>query len=455
MSIQVVILAAGQGTRMYSKLPKVLHALGGKPLLAHVLNTAHKLSANPPIVIYGHEGDMLRQCLADHHVNWVEQKQQLGTAHALMQALPVLKDDARVLVLYGDVPLISQQTLQRFSKQTPENGIGIITATFNNPTGYGRIKRDAQQRVTGIVEEKDATADERQINEINTGIYLAPAALLKTWLPQIKKSNAQQEFYLTDIIAQAAENNLHIHTEQPLMAEEVMGINDRGQLSHLERFYQQQTAAEWMRNGVTIMDPARIDIRGDVTIGRDVVLDINVILEGKVTIGNGCVIGPQCILRDVTLGDNVQVKANSIIEEASIGAEAVIGPFARIRPGTKLAEQVHIGNFVEIKNSQINTATKINHLSYVGDSEIGRNVNIGAGTITCNYDGVNKHKTIIHDDVQIGSDTQLVAPVVVGEGATVGAGSTVTQDVPPRELTLTHTLVQRIVKGWCRPKKAK
>lgn len=451
MAIQVAILAAGQGTRMQSTLPKVLHPLAGKPLLEHVIITAQQLSPSvPPVVICGHQSELLKKTLAHHPVQWIEQNEQLGTGHALLQALPTMIGD-KILVLYGDVPLISESTLKRLIDATPKNAIGMLTAELANPTGYGRIKRDQEEKIIGIVEEKDASEYERTINEINPGIYLMPAELLKKWLPELKNNNAQKEYYLTDVISRAVKENIPIHDVKPTGIEEIFGINDRVQLSQLERFYQHELAEKLMRQGVTILDPKRFDARGDATIGRDVTIDINVVLEGKVTIGSGCNIGPNCILRNVVLGERVEVKANSLIDGAEIADDCIVGPFARIRPGTVLAKGAHVGNFVEIKKSSIGEGSKINHLSYIGDTEMGRHVNIGAGTITCNYDGVNKHKTIIADDVHIGSDTQLVAPVKVGKGATVGAGSTVTKDVPPQQLTLTHRIEQRSVDGWTRP----
>lgn len=450
--IQTIILAAGQGTRMRARLPKVLHRLAGVPLLERVIQTAIAVSNKPPIIIYGHEGAQLRQALAHYNATWVEQTQQLGTGHAVQQALPHINDHDKVLVLCGDVPLISVATLKKLIDVTPINTLGMLTATLAQPTGYGRIKRDAKNKVIGIVEEKEASEAERAITEINPGIYLVPATLLKKWLPALKNTNAQKEYYLTDVIAQAAQEKIVIQTEQPAMAEEVLGVNDRVQLAQLERFQQQKLAEKLMREGVTIIDPARIDIRGEVVVAQDVTLDVNVILEGDVSIGEGSTIGANCILRDVKVGERVEIKPNSVIEGATIGAESVIGPFARIRPGTVLSIKTHVGNFVEVKNSSVGEGSKINHLSYVGDSEVGKQVNVGAGTITCNYDGTNKHKTIIKDRVHIGSDTQLVAPVTVGEGATIGAGSTITKDVPPNDLTLSHRLDQRS-QSWKRPEK--
>ncbi len=452
-SVQIVILAAGQGTRMRSSQPKVLHKLAGKPLLGHVLDVAAAVSNTPPVVIYGHQGKLLHESFSRHNVTWVEQPQQLGTGHAVQQALPNIKEQDRVLVLYGDVPLISVETLKRLITVTPDKALGMLTATLENPTGYGRIKRDAQNKVVGVVEEKDASVAERAIKEINPGIYFVPATLLKKWLPALANNNAQKEYYLTDIISQAARENIAIHTEQPAMSEEILGINDRVQLAQIERFQQKRFAEKLMRQGVTIIDPARLDVRGEVDIAQDVTLDVNIILEGDVSIGEGSTIGANCILRDVKIGKRVEIKPNSVIEGATIGAESIIGPFARVRPGTVLAANTHIGNFVEVKNSAIGEGSKVNHLSYIGDSEIGKQVNVGAGTITCNYDGANKHKTIIRDSAHIGSDTQLVAPVTIGEGATIGAGSTITKDVPPNALTLSHRLEQRTKQSWKRPQK--
>lgn len=453
MTLQVVILAAGKGKRMHSALPKVLHKLAGKALLERVIDVARHVSTGAsPIIIYGHQGDMLITALQHHAARWIEQKEQLGTGHALLQALPEVKECDRVLILYGDVPLTSEQTLKTLIETTPKNAIGMLTANLQHPTGYGRIKRNAKHEVIGIVEEKDATNEERLITEVNSGIYFIPTQLLKKWLPKLKNHNAQQEYYLTDIIALANQEKIPVHTVTPNFHEEILGVNDRVQLAHLERFYQRQQAEHFMRQGVSIYDPARFDVRGDVKIGSDVVIDINVIFEGQVVIGNGCVIGPHCILKDVEIGDHVQVKANSVIEGANIANDCVIGPFARIRPETKLYAKAQVGNFVEIKKSVVGEGTKINHLSYVGDSTVGKFVNIGAGTITCNYDGVNKHKTTIGDEAFIGSSTQLVAPVKVGAGATIGAGSTITKDAPAHKLTLARAQ-QLTIENWERPKK--
>lgn len=452
MSVQVVILAAGVGSRMHSALPKVLHHLGGKPLLQHVIETAIQVSPDcQPIIVYGHQGTKLQTELGHFPVIWVEQKEQLGTAHAVLQALPQIKSNHQILILYGDVPLISANTLQKLMRQTPQEAVGLLTAFLADPSGYGRIKRDEQGKVQGIVEEKDSTEVERSIREINPGIYFLSATHLQKWLVKIQANNAQGEYYLTDIIMLAKQEQIPIYTHSPENCEEAFGINDCAQLAILERYYQLQTAKRLLKQGVTLLDPNRFDIRGEAIIGRDVIIDVNVVMEGRVVIGDGCLIGANTFLKNVVLGKQVEVKANSVIDGAEIAEDCIIGPFARIRPGTVLSAGAHVGNFVEVKNSWIGEGSKINHLSYVGDSEIGKRVNIGAGTITCNYDGMNKHKTIIGDDTHIGSDTQLVAPVTVGAGATIGAGSTITKDVPPNKLTLTHRIEQRIIKDWQRP----
>ena len=453
MTLQTVILAAGQGKRMHSELPKVLHPIGGKALLEHVVQTASQLQTTAePIVIYGHQGEQVRHTLAHLAITWVEQKDQLGTGHALQQALPHLAEKGQVLVLYGDVPLISLNTLKKLILNTPAQAIGMITATLPNPTGLGRIIRDAKNEIIAIVEEKDANAEQQQITEINSGIYLIPATLLFQWLPRLKNKNNQKEYYLTEIIELAKKENISIYSTQPQQPEEISGVNDRVQLATLERFYQRQQAEKLMYQGVTLLDPNRFDLRGKLQVGQDVTIDINVIIEGDVKIGHHCLIGPNTLLRNVTIGDHVEIKANSILDGAEIAPHCTVGPFARLRPGAELSSHSHVGNFVEIKNSIIGKETKINHLSYIGDSEIGEKVNIGAGTITCNYDGVNKHKTIIGDNAFIGSNTELIAPVTVGAGATIGAGSTITRDAPPNQLTVCRAQ-QRSIENWQRPKK--
>ncbi len=453
MTLSTVILAAGQGKRMHSKTPKVLHHLAGKALLEHVITTAYALNNNtPPTIIYGHEGELVKRTLAHLHATWIAQTEQLGTGHALLQALPTIPDTHRVLVLYGDVPLTSIDTLKKLLATTPTDAIGIITAVLPNPTGLGRIMRDTHNRITRIIEEKDADATQRAIQEINSGICLVPAALLKRWLPNLKNHNQQKEYYLTDIIADAVRENIAIHSMQPQAFEEVLGINDRVQLAHLERYYQRHLAEKLMRQGITIVDPTRFDVRGDVIIGGDTTIDINVIFEGRVTIGKDCTIGPNTILRNVLIADRVEIKANSMIDGAEIADDCVIGPFARLRPGTVLSPHSHVGNFVEIKNSDIGAGSKINHLSYIGDSDIGKKVNVGAGTITCNYDGVNKHRTVIGDNAFIGSNTSLVAPVTIGDNATIGAGSAISRDAPAEQLTICRAQ-QRSIENWQRPEK--
>ncbi len=451
MSIQVVILAAGKGKRMHSHYPKVLHTLAGKPLLEHVILKAIHLAPDvAPLIVSGHQSQQLQKKLGHYPVRWIEQPHQLGTGHALLQALPSLLDDSQVLVLYGDVPLIALQTLQTLIKTTPPEKLGMLTATLMNPSGYGRIKRDAKQHIIGIIEDKDATPEEKIITEINPGIYFVAAHFLKKWLPQLTQHNAQGEYYLTDIIALAVQEHIAIHAVQPNHIEEILGVNDCAQLAFVERYYQRQCAEKLMQQGVTLIDPNRFDIRGEVSIGRDVTIDVNVILEGRIIIGDNCVIGPNTLLRDVELQSGVEVKANCVLEGAKIASDARIGPFSRIRPGTELKEGVHIGNFVEIKNSHIAENSKVNHLTYLGDSDVGKAVNIGAGTITCNYDGLNKHKTTIGDDAFIGSNTELIAPVTIGQGATIGAGSTITHDAPPNQLTLARS-PQISIAHWKRP----
>ena len=452
MKLSVVILAAGQGTRMRSKLPKVLHAIGGQPMLAHVIDTALALDPKAIHVVYGHGGMQVRAALQDLPVQWVEQTRQLGTGHAVAQALPGIADDEVVLVLYGDVPLTHAETLQRLLHTAGDGALGLLTAHLDDPSGYGRIIRNAQGDVVAIVEHKDASGEQRRINEINTGMLAVSAARLRSWVAALDNRNSQGEFYLTDIIAMAVRDGVPVRAVHPSAVAEIMGINNRAQLAEIERIYQRRRAEQLMLQGVTLRDAARFDVRGKIEVGRDVVIDVNVVCEGKVQIGNDVVIGPHCYLRDVTIADGVIVQANSVIEEALIGANSRIGPFARIRPGSVLADDVHIGNFVEVKKSEIGAGSKVNHLSYIGDATIGRRVNVGAGTITCNYDGANKFQTVIEDDAFIGSDTQLIAPVTVGAGATIGAGSTISKDAPPGELTLSR-VPQQTRKGWKRPVK--
>jgi bifunctional UDP-N-acetylglucosamine pyrophosphorylase/glucosamine-1-phosphate N-acetyltransferase len=449
--LNVVILAAGQGTRMKSRYPKVLHALAGKPLLGHVIDTARSLNPAKIILVYGHGGEQVPKALASDDLVWVEQVQQLGTGHAVEQAMSEVDDESSLLILYGDVPLLQPTTLAELIRLGTE-GFGLLTVHLANPSGYGRIVRDNHGVVERIVEEKDASEAERNITEINSGIMCTRAGHMRAWLAKLENDNAQQEYYLTDTIAMAVEAGIPVKTTHPGAEQEVAGINSRSQLAALERYYQLQLAEQLMAAGVTIIDPARLDIRGNVSSGQDVTLDINVVLEGTVKLGSNVRIGPGCVIKDSEIADDVEIKAMSVIEQAKIGAGAQIGPFARLRPGSELAANVHIGNYVEIKNSEVGEGSKINHLSYVGDTSVGRAVNIGAGTITCNYDGANKHRTIIGDRAFIGSDTQLVAPVEVGEGATIGAGTTLTNNAPAEELTLSRAK-QKTVKGWQRPTK--
>ncbi len=449
MALSIIILAAGQGTRMYSALPKVLHEIAGKPLLEHVVETATQLPEAQINVVYGHGGNMVPEQLAHLPVNWVEQREQLGTGHAVMQAMSAVTADDKVLVLYGDVPLIRAETLQRLLKM---DGVALLTVELEDASGYGRIERDEKGQISRIVEHNDASEQQRQIKEINTGIMACSAQQMATWLERLDNNNSQGEYYLTDLIEMAVADGVSVSSVCAGSEAEVLGVNDRVQLAMLEREYQQRQAQILMRAGVTVMDPARLDIRGTVTTGQDVVLDINVILEGKVVLGEGVQVGANTIIRNCTVGQGVIIKPHCVLEDAEIGNGATIGPFARIRPEARLAEGVHIGNFVEIKKSTVGKGSKINHLSYIGDSEIGSGVNIGAGTITCNYDGANKHKTIIGDNAFIGSDTQLVAPVSVGKGATIGAGSTITRDTPDHELSLSRSK-QISLKGWQRPVK--
>ncbi|MDE3986512.1 bifunctional UDP-N-acetylglucosamine diphosphorylase/glucosamine-1-phosphate N-acetyltransferase GlmU [Glaesserella parasuis] len=449
--LSVVILAAGKGTRMYSDLPKVLHPIAGKPMVKHVIDTAKQLSAKQIHLIYGHGGDLLQQRLSVEPVNWVLQAEQLGTGHAMQQAAPFFADDENILMLYGDAPLITATTLEKLIAAKPENGIALLTVVLDNPTGYGRIIRE-NGSVVAIVEQKDANPEQLKIQEINTGVMVASGASFKKWLSQLDNNNAQGEYYITDVIAMANRDGYKVEAVQATNLMEVEGANNRLQLAALERYYQKIQAEKLLLAGVTIIDPARFDLRGTVTHGKDVVIDVNVILEGSIQLGNNVKIGAGSVLKNVVLGDNVEIKPYSVLEGSVIGESADVGPFARLRPGTELAAKAHVGNFVEIKKSTIGEGSKVGHLTYIGDSEIGANVNIGAGTITCNYDGANKFKTIIGDNVFVGSDTQLVAPVTVASGATIGAGSTITKDVAADELVITR-VPQRHIQGWQRPTK--
>ncbi|MGN8274824.1 bifunctional UDP-N-acetylglucosamine diphosphorylase/glucosamine-1-phosphate N-acetyltransferase GlmU [Pseudomonas sp. SMN5] len=453
MSLEIVILAAGQGTRMRSALPKVLHPVAGNSMLGHVIHSARQLDPQRIHVVIGHGADAVRERLAADDLNFVLQDKQLGTGHAVAQAVPFITADT-VLILYGDVPLIEVDTLQRLLKQVTPEQLGLLTVELDDPTGYGRIVRNAQGQVTAIVEQKDANEAQRAITEGNTGILAVPAARLGDWMSRLSNNNAQGEYYLTDVIAMAVADGLVVATEQPLDAMEVQGANDRKQLAELERHYQLRAARRLMAQGVTLRDPARFDVRGEVSVGRDVVIDINVILEGKVVIEDDVVIGPNCVIKDSTLRKGVVIKANSHLEGAIMGEGSDAGPFARLRPGSVLEARAHVGNFVELKNAHLGEGAKAGHLTYLGDAEVGARTNIGAGTITCNYDGANKWKTVLGEDVFIGSNNSLVAPVDISSGATTAAGSTVTQNVDNGQLAVGRAR-QRNINGWKRPEKIK
>lgn len=452
-ALSVVILAAGKGTRMYSDLPKVLHRIAGKPMVQHVIDTATKSGAKNVHLVYGHGGELLKQTLRGDALNWVLQAEQLGTGHAMQQAAPFFADDEDILMLYGDVPLITLETLTRLREAKPQGGIGLLTVKLDDPTGYGRIVRE-NGAVVGIVEHKDATDVQRQINEINTGILVANGADLKRWLGKLNNNNAQGEYYITDVIAMAHQEGREVVAAHPDRLSEVEGVNNRLQLSRLERVYQAEQAEKLLLAGVMLLDPARFDLRGELTHGRDVEIDTNVIIEGQVTLGHRVKIGTGCVIKNSVIGDDCEISPYTVVEDARLDAACTIGPFARLRPGAELAEGAHVGNFVEMKKARLGKGSKAGHLSYLGDAEIGDNVNIGAGTITCNYDGANKHKTLIGDDVFVGSDTQLVAPVSVGNGATIAAGTTVTRDVAANELVLSR-VPQVHKQGWQRPVKKK
>ncbi|EAS62866.1 bifunctional UDP-N-acetylglucosamine diphosphorylase/glucosamine-1-phosphate N-acetyltransferase GlmU [Photobacterium angustum] len=451
MSFSAVILAAGKGTRMYSNLPKVLHTLAGKPMVKHVIDTCNDLGAKNINLVYGHGGDTMQQVLAQESVNWVLQAEQLGTGHAVNQATPNLADDEKALILYGDVPLISAQTLENLLDAQPDGGIALLTVVLDDPSGYGRIVR-RNGPVVAIVEQKDATEEQKLIKEINTGVMVANGGDLKRWLAALKNDNAQGEYYLTDIIEIAHDEGRAVEAVHPVSPIEVEGVNNRIQLARLERAFQAQQAERLLEQGVMLRDPARFDLRGELQCGTDVEIDVNVVIEGSVSIGDNVVIGAGCVLKDCEIDDNSIISPYSVIDGATVGEACTVGPFARLRPGTELQAQAHVGNFVEIKQTRLGEGSKAGHLTYLGDAEIGANVNIGAGTITCNYDGANKFKTEIGDDVFVGSDTQLIAPVKVASGATIGAGATINRNVGEGELVITRAPA-RTIQGWKRPTK--
>lgn len=451
--MNIVVLAAGMGKRMRSDLPKVLHPLAGKPLLAHVLDTARSLKPKRLIVIYGHGGDAVPSAMAGDDLRFAKQDPQLGTGHAVMQAVPHLDDSAPTLVLYGDVPLTSADSLQKLVAAAGADKLAVMTVELDDPSGYGRIVRTGE-RIMRIVEHKDADAAQRAIREVNTGIMVVPTRALKQWLGTLSKDNAQGEYYLTDVVDRAVAAGMPVLATQPAAVWETLGVNSKLQLAELERIYQRNIATALLESGVHLADPARIDVRGSLQCGRDVTIDINCVFEGTVTLGDRVQIGANCVLRNVTIAADAEVLPYCHLEAAQIGASARVGPYARLRPGTVLGERTHVGNFVEMKATRMAAGSKANHLAYVGDAEIGRDVNIGAGTITCNYDGANKHKTIIEDGAFIGSDTQLVAPVRVGKGVTLGAGTTLTKDAPDGTLVITRAQA-RVITSWQRPVKVK
>lgn len=443
MDLSIVVLAAGQGTRMKSSKPKVLHPIGGKPMLEHVLTTARALNPAKIIIVYGYAGDAIKQAFTSPDLVWVEQEEQRGTGDAVAKALPFIPANHRVLILYGDVPLITLQTLQRLLKATPSNTLGVLTVQTPHPTGLGRIVRDETGAVARIVEEQDANDIERQIHEVNTGIYVLDANQLKVWLPKLGTNNKQGELYLTDIVQFAVNDNILVVTAKPSIDHEVLGVNDKIQQVAAERYYQRGLAEALLRDGVFICDPARFDLRGTLHCDTDVMIDVNVVFEGTNRLGAHTKVGANSVLIDCEIGENVTIYPNSHLEGVKIKSGCSIGPFARLRQGTQLEEKVKVGNFVELKNSLIGTESKISHLTYIGDTLMGKRVNVGAGTITCNYDGVNKHQTVIEEDAKIGANSQLIAPVTVGKGAVLGAGTTLHKDAPPKQLTLTHRLDHR------------
>jgi bifunctional UDP-N-acetylglucosamine pyrophosphorylase/glucosamine-1-phosphate N-acetyltransferase len=453
MAIKSIILAAGKGTRMRSMQPKVLHPLAGKPLVEHVYDLCQELEDNTITIVFGHGGETVRKALDSLSVSWVEQAEQLGTGHAVQQAESQINDNDTVLILYGDVPLLKLATVKVLLADVSDKTLALLTVELDQPKGYGRIVRDNKNQVINITEEKDASEQVKQIREVNTGILAVAGASLKRWLRLLENNNTQNEYYLTDIIALAVSEGVAIKTSQPVHSSEVLGVNNKSQLSYLERVYQAQQAEILMLQGVTLADPNRFDLRGEITkLGQDVSIDVNVILEGTLEIGDGVTIGPNCVIKNSKIANGVEILANCVIENATVGADSRIGPFARLRPAAEIQSSVHIGNFVEVKKSIIGQGSKVNHLSYIGDCQIGESVNVGAGTITCNYDGINKSLTIIEDGAFIGSSTQLVAPVTVGKNSTIAAGSTITKNTPEEQLTLSRAK-QITIKGWRRPVK--
>ena len=451
MALEIVILAAGLGKRMRSRLPKVLHPLAGRPLLGHVLDTARALSPRKMIVVHGHGAEQVKNAFPDKDVEWVLQQEQLGTAHAVMQAQPRLSADADVLILYGDVPLVRADTLKRLLEAARE-GLGVLTADLDDPAAYGRVLRDAGGRVRRIVELRDASAEESKIREINAGFYALAARRLSGWLKKIDNRNAQNEYYLTDLVALAVAEGTPVLAVKAGYAWEAAGVNSKGELAQLERQYQRMVSEKLLESGVTLADPARIDVRGELVCGADVTIDVNCVFEGRVKLGDGVRIGANCVLRDVSVAAQTEVLPFCHLEDSEIGERCRLGPYARLRPGAQLAEEVHVGNFVEVKASRLGAGSKANHLSYLGDSEIGARVNVGAGTITCNYDGAAKHRTVIEDDCFIGSDATLVAPVRLARGSYIGAGSTINEDTPAGQLTVARAR-QVSIPSWKPPKK--
>lgn len=452
--LNIIILAAGKGTRMHSKQPKVLHEVGGKSLLGHVIACANRLKPGKIIVVYGFGGEQVQAAFPQDNIVWAEQKEQLGTGHAVLQAVPYLDVDSKTLILLGDVPLVSSEACSALLEKA---GQQLIIQSFNkaNPTGYGRIVRNEQGLVKGIVEEKDATEAQRTIHEVNTGIMAMPTKQLVSWLERLNNNNAQQEYYLTDIVGFAADDKIQVNADITDDEWSVTGVNSKQDLALIERVYQHRQATTLLKNGVTLFDPARIDIRGELTTASDVNIDVGCIFEGKVQLGEGVTIGAYCVIKNASIAAATTIAPFTHIDDATVGENSKVGPYARLRPGTTLSNETHVGNFVELKNAQVDTGSKINHLSYVGDATVGKKVNIGAGTITCNYDGANKFRTVIEDNAFIGSDSQLVAPVIIGEGATIAAGSTITKDTPAGALTLCRARTQKSISDWKRPVKIK